>query len=105
MQKCFETIKAFYKCRGYYDYITALESRAEAKLHLAKLAGREPGQMYWIPTVTEIWAPVASLIMLYGTVSSCSVGATGMLLGFSSLVQGQVSHRGEGWRLPFSCRS
>lgn len=88
MQKCFETIKAFYKCYGYYDYITALEPRAEAKLHLAKLAGREPGQMYWIPTATKIWAWVASLTVLHCTAPSCGVEAIGMLFGFLSFSAG-----------------
>lgn len=40
---------------GYYAYITALEPRAEAKLRLATLAGREPGQLYWVPVATEVW--------------------------------------------------
>lgn len=70
MQKCFETIKAFSKCYGYYDCITALEPRVEVKLHLAKFAGRDPGQLYWIPAATEIWAGAASLTMLHSTVPS-----------------------------------
>lgn len=70
MQKCFETIKAFSKCCGYCDYITALEPLVEVKLHLVKLAGRDPGQLYWIPAASEIWARVTSLIMLHGTVLS-----------------------------------
>lgn len=82
MQKCFETIKAFYKCYSYYDYITALEPRAEAKLRPAKLAEREPGQTCWIPAATEMWTRVASLTALHCTDPSCGVEAIAMPFGF-----------------------
>lgn len=71
-----------------YDYITALEPQAEAKLHLAKLTEREPGQLYGMPAATEIWAQAASLAVLPLLCPLLWCGGCGRLFGFPSFSAG-----------------